>query len=129
MITKVKWRIFAGTLNLFTAILHTIGGQIDLIDPLLNSNLPGQVQTELLGVWHMVTIILFVTSFIFLYSGNRQKQNEKIELFSVIGYLYILFSLSFIAVSIFNNVLAMQWILLLPIGVIALIGVKQTKSR
>ena len=65
MKTKNTYLIIAGVLTLFTAFLHLIGGQIDLINPLFKSNLENQIQTELLGVWHMVTIILFASSIVF----------------------------------------------------------------
>lgn len=128
MITKVKWRIWGGTLNLFTAILHTVGGQMTLINPLLQSDLNSQVETELLGVWHMATVMMFMTSFAFLYTKDPSAEDGNKELFLGIGYLYTFFALSFILSSIFNGVLAMQWVLLLPIGIIALFGAKRMKQ-
>ena len=66
MKNKNTYWIIAGILNLFTSILHLIGGQIDLINPLFKSNLSIQIKSQLLGGWHMVTIILFASSFIFI---------------------------------------------------------------
>ncbi len=120
--------IIAGVINLFTALLHTIGGQIGLINPFLESNLENQTKTELLGVWHMVTVMLFASSFIFIHMGFKQKEKLNTELPSFISYLYILFSAVFIIVSLLNETLAPQWILLLPIGILGLLGVKKTKS-
>jgi hypothetical protein len=105
-----------------------IGGQISLINPLLDSNLELQVKTELLGVWHMVTIILFITSIILLYWGFKQNKKSNIELLSFIGYLYILFSVPFVIISIIYGLLVPQWILLLPIGILTIIGIKKIKK-
>jgi len=127
MKTKNIYLIIGGIINLFTAFLHLIGGQITLIKPLNDSNLELQVKTELLGVWHMVTIILFLTSFLLLYFGFKQGKSLPKELIKFIGYIYILFSVSFIILSIINSQLAPQWTLLLPIGVLALIGIRKSK--
>ena len=125
MKAKNIFLIISGALNLFTFLLHVIGGQISLINPLLNSNLELQVKTELLGVWHMVTIILFVTSIILLYFGFKQGKKASIEILKFIGYLYISFSIPFIMISIIYGLLVPQWILLLQIGLLTIIGTKK----
>jgi len=128
MKTKNTFLIISGLINLFTFLLHVIGGQISLINPLLDSNLELQIKTELLGVWHMATIILFVTSIILLYLGFKQNKKLNIQLLSFIGYLYILFSIPFIIISIIYGLLVPQWILLLPIGVLTIFGIKKIKK-
>ena len=125
MKAKNKFLIISGAINLFTFLLHVIGGQVSLINPLLNSNLDLQIKAELLGVWHMVTIILFATSVILLYLGLNKNKKTNIELLSFIGYLYVFFSLPFVVISIFYGLLAPQWILLLPIGILTIIGTKK----
>ncbi|WP_338763516.1 hypothetical protein WAF17_19780 [Bernardetia sp. ABR2-2B] len=122
---NIFW-LLAGILNLFTALLHTFGGQIELINPLFSSNLDNQIQTELLSVWHMITLFLFFTSAVFIknYFAPREECRAIIQF---ISYVYFLFSLSFIGVSIINQILAPQFILLLPIGVLGFIGVKKYK--
>ena len=125
MKTKNLFLIIGGLINLFTFLLHVIGGQITLINPLLNSNLVLQTKTELLGVWHMVTIILMGTSTILLYLGFKRSKKPNTELLSFIGYLYILFSIPFIINSMAYGLLVPQWILLLPIGVLTIIGTKK----
>ena len=59
---NIFW-IIAAILNLLTAFVHTIGGQLDLVNPLLKSDLSEQAKTEWLGVWHMITIFLFATTY------------------------------------------------------------------
>ncbi len=121
------WKI-AGIISLLISLLHTIGGQITDVSPLLKSNLEDLVKTELLGAWHMVTITLFTTSFIFLYFGFKRKENPNIELLSFISYLYILFGLGFAIISLVQDTFAPQWIMLLPIGILGLIGIKKSQS-
>lgn len=127
MKTKNTFWIISGTLNLFTAFLHVVGGQLDLINPLLQSNLVNQVKAEMLGVWHMVTIVLFATSYIFLKSGLNKKGEFSPELIAFTSYLYLAFSGAFVFASIFSGTLAPQWILLLPIGTLGIIGMKRSQ--
>lgn len=126
MINKrnVYW-LFAGIINLFTALLHTIGGQISLVNPLLGSNLIIQAKAEWIGVWHMVTIILFATSYLLIKNGLDTKEDKQAEFVKYIGYLYIIFSVPSIVTSIMYNLLAPQWIILLPIGLLAYLGTKK----
>ncbi|WP_108868314.1 hypothetical protein [Aquimarina aquimarini] len=129
MKTKNIYWIITGILNLFTALLHLIAGQMDLINPLFLSNLSLQIQAELLGVWHMVTIILFASSWMYFKYGFDTKSNNNLETVSFISYLYIAFSFAFIFSSFYQSVFALQWVLLLPIGILGLVGIKKSKSN
>jgi len=122
MKTRNYHLITAGIINLFTALLHTIGGQLDLINPMLSSSLNISEKTQLLGVWHMVTVILFSSSLLLLYYAFNKKDRILIR---VIGYLYILLSIPFIVISLLYGTLVPQWILLLPIGILSILGVKK----
>jgi hypothetical protein len=120
--------LIAGGINLFTAILHTIGGQLELVNPLMNSNLIDQKKAEWIGAWHMVTIVLFLTSYVLIKNCMGKNENRQTEIVKYIGFLYIAFSVPSIASSIFYKLLAPQWILLLPIGVLALYGIKNRQT-
>ncbi|GAB4454165.1 MAG: hypothetical protein Fur0028_09650 [Bacteroidales bacterium] len=111
--------LIAGIMNSFTALLHAIGGQIDLVSPLQKSDLTNQTKAEWLGVWHIVTILLFTTSFFLIRTFLKDHKNETLR---YIGYLYVLFAIPFIVSSLLNGLLAPQWILLLPIGLLTIIG-------
>ena len=119
---NIYW-IIAGVISLFTAILHAIGGQFDLVNPLMDSNLGIQSKTEWLGAWHIVTAILFVSSY-YLIRYGLNNANRNSEVIKLIGILYLFFSVAFILSSLYMTVFAPQWILLLPIGVLSLIGIK-----
>ncbi|PKV48945.1 hypothetical protein ATE84_0961 [Aquimarina sp. MAR_2010_214] len=124
-----KYWIIAGIINIFTAILHLIGGQLDLINPFMESNTDLQIKTELLGVWHMVTIMLFASSILYFKYGFSITKKVDIALVSFISYLYIAFSFAFILSSVYKSVLAPQWVLLLPIGLLGIIGAKKLKTN
>lgn len=120
---RIYW-IIAGLVNLFTAFLHAIGGQISLVNPLSQSGLTDQEKAEWFGCWHMITIILFATSFLILKNGIKKIAVGQIEIIKI-GYLYIAFSVSFIVASSTYQLLAPQFILLLPIGLLILLGNKE----
>lgn len=120
--------IIAGALNLFTAILHLIGGQLELIDPMLDSNMALQPQLEILGAWHMVTLVLFATAYVLLKKGLNPSAEIGAELVTSIGYLYLLFSLPSLAISIWYFQFVPQYILLMPIGIFSLLAVKKLTS-
>lgn len=124
---KNLYLIVAGILNLLTALLHTIGGQIDLVSPLLESNLTVQARSEWMGVWHVITIMLFASSFYFLKLGYSKTKNLDFSTTKFLGILYCLMAVPFILSSIYFKTLAPQWIILLPIGVLTLVGIKKAK--
>lgn len=126
MKVRNNYLISAGVICLFTAILHTIGGQIDLVNPLMESDLKLQTKSELLGVWHMVTVILFISAYVLLKNGMNVKDNE-LESVKLIARLFLLFGLVFIVVCLYKNVLAPQWVLCLPIAVLTFVGLNKMK--
>jgi small-conductance mechanosensitive channel len=88
-----------------------------------------QRNEELLGVWHMVTIMLFASSIFYFKYGFNTTKKADIVLVSFISYLYIAFSFAFIFSSVYKSILAPQWVLLLPIGILGIIGVKKSKTN
>ncbi|GAA0732613.1 hypothetical protein GCM10009430_45920 [Aquimarina litoralis] len=119
----------AGIINLFGAILHTIGGQIELVNPLLDSNISIQQKSELTGAWHIVTILLFLTSYIVLKVGFKKIRNQEEKLLKPIAILYILSGIPFIITSYIYNANAFQWILLMPIGVLLVMGLPKSSIQ
>jgi len=128
MKTKNNYWIVAGAINLFTFLLHLIGGQLDLINPMINSNLSIEEISQLIGAWHLVTLILLGSSIILLLAGFNKKFNTNLELINIIGYLSLLFCIPFILSSFYYGLLVPQWILFLPIGFFTLLGVSKSKK-
>ncbi|GGG57244.1 hypothetical protein GCM10011414_28870 [Croceivirga lutea] len=126
---KIIYIKIAGIINLLGAILHTIGGQIELVNPLLDSNISIQQKSELTAAWHIVTILLFFTSYIILKVGFLKGSNQVKEQLKSIAFLYILSGIPFIITSYIYNVNAFQWILLMPIGFLLLIGLRKSSIK
>ncbi len=126
MKTKNYYLIIAGILNFLTFLLHLIGGQLDLVNPLLDSDLSTSIISEWVGVWNMITIVLLATSIALLYAGFKQKLTK--DLITFIGYLNLSFCLPFIGSGFYFSLLVPQWIFFLPIGILTIIGIKKRKG-
>jgi len=118
----------AGILNFLVALLHTFGGQLSLVLPLYNSPLSDQVKAEWIGAWHMVTIVLFATSFLLLKKGFKTQRTPSTDLLRFIGWIFVLFSIPSIITSMWYGLLAPQWILLSPIGGLTLFGLHKLQE-
>ena len=129
MKTKNIFWIIAGFINLGTAFIHTIDGQSSLIDPILESNLSDEVKSQLLGVWHIVTIILFFTTYYILYVGFKRKAIQSITLIKFIGILYVIIAIPFVFSGFIYEMLVPQWVLLFPIGILVLFGISKEKPN
>jgi hypothetical protein len=121
---NIYWFI-AGIINFFTFLLHLIGGQFDLVIPLTETSLIIERSSQWLGVWHMVSIVLLASSVILLLAGFNKKYGKSIELIQLLGYLYVLFCIPFLIAGFYYGLLVPQWILCLPIGALALFGVRR----
>lgn len=117
----------AGIIMSFTAILHLIGGQTTLVNPLLESNLQMQEKVEWLGAWHCITIFLAAMGFVLIRNGMKIKQDQIMTIRSIY-YLCILFSISFIASSVYLQKHAPQYILFIPIALIIYLGLNKLES-
>ena len=120
--------IVAGSLNLFTAFIHLIAGHFEMVIPLLNSTMDIIPLATLYACWHMVSITLFFSSIVLLYIGIKPTTFASNHIATILGILYVLYSLLFMVLNIEYGFSSLpQWILLLPIGLLSLYGVKQTK--
>ncbi|MCP4106651.1 MAG: hypothetical protein GY749_14125 [Desulfobacteraceae bacterium] len=120
---KKIW-IAAGSLNLITALIHTIVGHFDLILPFVASDIAILQKSILHACWHMVTATLFFSSVILLYIGIKPQKYASAQISVLLGVLYVIFSIVFIVVGICYGLFLFQWILLLPIGILAIYGAK-----
>lgn len=125
MKTKNVFWILAGFLNLFTFFLHLIGGQIGIVNPMMESSMPFRPQTEMLGAWHIVSVFLLISSIYFIRLGFGRYNKSPHEAIKIMSYSYIAFGLVFIIVSLVQGLFAAQWILLAPIGILGLVGLKK----
>lgn len=120
------WLLSAGAFGFFTTALHIFGGQITLIRPFLQTDLAKDIKGCLLVCWHMVSAFLLLTSCLYLYAGLNQHPDLELLLNALSGF-YILFAVLFIVIgwTFFSHRTLYklpQWLLLLPIGVLGLLG-------
>lgn len=125
MKTKNKYWIIAGGLNLITFFLHLIGGQLELVNPMIESSLDITQSTQLVGAWNMVTIILLATSYLLLMAGFGRKYSSNIEIIKLTAYLNLSFCFPFIITGLYYGLLVPQWIFFLPIGILTIIGLNK----
>ncbi|WP_114767914.1 hypothetical protein [Vibrio rhodolitus] len=120
------WLLIAGVLGIFTALVHVFAGQVDPVRPFLKSTLAEVPKATLLACWHLVSVTLISSSLVILYIAWFDFSLQYL-LVQFIGWLYVLFALVFISVGWYffaHKVFFTlpQWILLLPIGGLALYG-------
>ncbi|MBE0363971.1 hypothetical protein PULV_a1503 [Pseudoalteromonas ulvae UL12] len=121
------WIFIAGIIALFTSCVHIFAGQIDPVRPFLKSDLADIPKATLLACWHMVSAILVLCGLVLTFVGwfNLDSfQNVVIG----ISVSFITFSFVFIGVGWYffklkSFIKLPQWMLLLPIGVLGVIGV------
>lgn len=124
---KNNYYLAAGIICLFTALLHTIGGQLTLVDPMLQSKLDIQVKSELLGAWHLVTVILWFFGFILAKNG-WQVNLANSSMIKMMGLLFFLFGFVFILVIIVQRQHTPQYILFFPIAILIYIGYQKQQK-
>lgn len=118
---KNKPILIAGIIMALTTILHLTGGQVDHVVPLLSSNIDSMDKAVLLGVWHLVSAVLFIMA-VWLIRQGLSPLAERRDSMRLIAYINILFALVFVLVSIYRGEFTPQWILFLPMGLLVLLG-------
>lgn len=120
------WVLGAGVLGTFTALVHIFAGQIDPVRPFLNSDLGDVPKATFLACWHMVSAILIIAAGTLTYAGWFDVRVLDITVIGI-STTFIVFSAVFIGVGWFffghRAFLKLpQWVLLLPIGCLGIIG-------
>jgi len=120
------WIFVSGIIGLFTSLVHIFAGQVDPVRPFINSNLPDVQKATLLACWHMVSVILVVSGGALAFIGWFNLSSFQ-HIVVGISVTFVIFSLVFIAVGWyffkFDSFIKLpQWTLLLPIGILGLVG-------
>ena len=125
-----------------TAALHTGLGTIEIQRPLLDSALPTSVSWLLFACWHLVSVMLTLSAAGLFWSWQQVRAARGGEpaaardpgrafaaqpLVRFIALAWVLFGSVFIAVALSLGPVATlwllpQWILLIPIGMLAWLG-------
>ena len=124
---KTLYFKIAGILNLLVALVHIVAGQMDLINPLMESDFDRQHKSKWWGIWHVVTILLIFTSFLILRVGFGTPTERRMWQLQPIGVLYLLIGVPFIISSLWLEAFAPQWIILMPIGALVFLGLNKNK--
>lgn len=119
--------LVASVLALFSALVHTFAGTPEIQRPLLDSAIPHSVALLLYACWHLVTVALFLSAAALLWSSRPHNSNAAGMLPRFIGLLWLMFGLVFVVVAlVFDGPSALfvlpQWVLLVPVGVLCLLG-------
>ncbi len=117
----------------FGAFLHTVFGTAEVHTPLLQSAIPREVSLLLYVCWHLITVVLIGSTIVLFKAMRAQGQNPWIYTARFIGALWFMFGLVFIGIALtFANAAMVlilgQWIILIPIGLLALFGTYPEKA-
>jgi len=118
--------LIASILSMLAAIIHMIGGEKTVFDHLLKSDVKLNSKLELRGVWYAFGIDLAITS-IFLFFLSFESSLVENQLFIIFCSLrFILYGLGVLFAVLITDrkhfFKVPQWLLLLVIGIITLLG-------
>ncbi|MFF8605663.1 hypothetical protein ACF06X_06965 [Streptomyces sp. NPDC015346] len=120
------WFLSAGITAAAVAVIHAVAGGRDVARPLSASDLADEPRRTLHAVWHMVTadLTLAAAALIWLSPGNRPGGDTIAWLLAA---HFVAYSAVFLTVTLRANwsrplVRLPQWLLLLPVAVLAAVG-------
>lgn len=120
------WIFSAGIIGIVTALIHIFAGQVDPVRPFLKLEFHDGRKATLLACWHMVSVMLFFSSLVFIYIGWYSLETIYLTIIGL-SASYLIFSMVFVivgwwffGVKVFVKV--PQWLLMLPIGCLSLYG-------
>lgn len=113
--------IVAAILNLAVAVVHLLIGEAEVIAPLLASDAPDLVKGTLHSAWHMITVVLFLSSSTLFYLSRRDETDQINKILpTYIGIQYTALALVFVVTSFVYGQVFIQIAMLLPIGLLSL---------
>lgn len=115
-----KLLLSASLINLTVAVVHIVIGEMAVVAPLLASDAPDLVQATLHAAWHMISVVLLLSSFA-LFRASREDgvDPDAGALPTYIGVQYIALALVFVVASVVYGQAFIQILMLLPIGILA----------
>lgn len=115
--------IIAAIINLAVALIHTFIGESDIVAPLLATDAPDTVKWTLHSAWHMISVVLYISSFTLFYLSRKDKKDPGSKtLPNYIGIQYIGLSMVFVVTSIVYGLFFPQIVMLAPIGILSLLA-------
>lgn len=121
------WLLAAGITALGVAAVHIIGGHRDVVRPLLSCGLADEPKRVLHAVWHMVSVDLVLSGLALLYLSLTDGTPGTGPVAWFVAAHFIAYAAAFLVVTLSvgwpRPLLRLpQWILLLPIAVLAAAG-------
>lgn len=119
------WLLTAGGIAAMTTCVHATAGGRSVVRPLLGSAVAAEPKRTLHVVWHMVTVDLLLSSLALLACAFMTAPSTALVLF--IAVQYVAYAAVFLIVTSAADwprplLRLPQWMLLLPVGILALIG-------
>ena len=118
------WLLTAGGIAAATTLIHATAGGRSIVRPLLGSAVAAEPKRTLHVVWHMVTADLLLSSLALLALAFTAAPSTALVLFIAAQYLAyaVVFLIITLAADWPRPLLQLpQWMLLLPVAVLALI--------
>jgi len=111
-------------------LVHTFVGTFEVQGPLLQSNVPRNVQVIFMVCWHIVTITLLASTFLFYRLRSVEVTQPVATVLKTLGLCWIGFGMLFPVTAFVLGGLPMvlqmpQVTLLVPTGVFAMLGARQ----
>jgi hypothetical protein len=100
--------------------VHIVIGEKEIVAPLLASDSPELVQATLHSAWHMISVVLLLSS-IALFRASREEGGgpHAGTLPTYIGVQYMALALVFVVASVVYGQVFIQILMLFPIGILA----------
>ncbi|GAA1553910.1 MULTISPECIES: hypothetical protein [Streptomyces] len=119
------WLLTAGGIAAATTLIHATAGSRSVVRPLLGSELAAEPKRTLHVVWHMVTADLLFSSIALLVLSFTAAPGTALVVF--IAAHYLAYAAVFLTVTLAADwprplLQLPQWMLLLPVAVLAFIG-------
>ena len=124
-----KLLIIAAIINVAVAIIHAIIGESDIVKPLLATDAPDTVRWTLHSAWHMISVVLFVSSFALFYLSREGRNALHIRILSsYIGVQYLGLAMVFVVTSVMYGIFFPQIIMLAPIGFLSILASRTARK-
>ncbi len=125
-----KLLLIVEIINIGVAVIHTFIGETDIVALLLATDAPDTVRWTLHSAWHMISVVLYVSSFTLFYVSRKDKKDPHSKILpSYIGIQYIGLAMVFVVTSLVYGIFFPQIVMLAPIGILALWQVEQLVKR
>ncbi len=122
-----SWFLAAGITAVGVAAVHVIGGRRDVVRPLLSSGVADEPKRVLHAVWHMVSVDLALSGLALLYLSQKDGTPGTGLLAWFVAAHFVAYAAAFLVITLSvgwpRPLLRLpQWILLLPVAVLAAAG-------